>query len=92
VYVANIGSNSVSVISTRTHGVTDTIEVGAGPNGLAVSPDGSHVYVSEFDADRVSVIDTAAARVTGTVPVGDGSTGVAVTPRQPGPGPTGRPC
>ncbi|NXY93230.1 YncE family protein [Streptomyces sp. BR123] len=58
VYVANIGSDNVSVISTRGRAVTDTVAVGDGPSSLAVSPGGSPVYVSNFDSDTLSVIDT----------------------------------
>ena len=36
-YVANGGSNSVSVIATRTNQVTATIPVGISPVNLAVS-------------------------------------------------------
>ncbi|KJY41006.1 hypothetical protein VR41_14150, partial [Streptomyces sp. NRRL B-1568] len=41
-YVANEGSNDVSVISTATNTVTATITVGATPFGVAITPDGLH--------------------------------------------------
>ncbi|MFF5487914.1 YncE family protein [Streptomyces virginiae] len=75
VYVADLGSDDVSVISTRSRTVTETAAVGDGPNGLAVGPDGRSVHVSNFDSDSLSVIDTRTGR-TFTVPVGDGPTGV----------------
>jgi len=50
--------------------------VGAGPSGLAVTPDGRHVWAtsgvsrgSSASSYAVSVIDTATARVTDRVPV-----------------------
>jgi YVTN family beta-propeller protein len=53
---------------------------GGGPNGVAVSPDGSTVYVANFIDGTVSVIATATDTVTATIPVGSGPLGVAVTP------------
>ena len=37
-YITNLGSNTVSVIDTKTNKVTATIPVGAGPHGLCVWP------------------------------------------------------
>ena len=80
-YITNLGSNTVSVIDTKTNKVTATIPVGAGPLGVAVSPDGSKVYITN-DNDNpgtVSVIDTATNTVTATIPVGVAPVGVAVS-------------
>ena len=52
--------------------VTATIPVGAGPQGVAVSPDGRSVYVTNIVFDTVSVIDTVSNTVTATIPVGLG--------------------
>ncbi|MGW3053399.1 YncE family protein, partial [Kitasatospora sp. NPDC001175] len=40
-YVANNGSDDVSVINTTTNTVTATITVGTNPFAVAVSPDGT---------------------------------------------------
>ena len=40
-YVANIGSNNVSVIHTASNTVVATVPVGTGPVGVAVTPDGT---------------------------------------------------
>ena len=45
-----LGANTVSVIDTATNTVTATIPVGAGPLGVAVTPDGSKVYVANASA------------------------------------------
>ena len=50
-YVANFGSNTVSIIDTTTHTVT-TIDVGSNPFGVAVSPDGSHAYVTNLYSEH----------------------------------------
>jgi len=64
-YVANTGSNTVSVINTADVFSTVTyISVGASPNGVAVSSDGTRVYVANTDDGSVSVIDSDAASAT----------------------------
>jgi YVTN family beta-propeller protein len=83
VYVTNWDSNSVSVIDTVTNKVIATEPVGKGPNGVAVTPDGSKVYVAnsgEYSSGYVSVIDTATDNITANVPVGREPIGVAITP------------
>lgn len=55
VYVANFGSNAVSVIDTATHTVVTTIPVGVGPFGVAVTA--RNVYVANSGSNTVSVID-----------------------------------
>ncbi len=78
-YVANLGSNDVSVIDTVTDTVTATIPVGEDPDGVAVTPDGLRVYVTNFLSDDVFVIDTQTNTVEATIPVGSGPVGIAVT-------------
>lgn len=61
--------------------VSDTINVGDSPTGVAFTPDGTRAYVTNYDASSVSVINTATDEVTGyPVSVGDGPSAVAVTP------------
>jgi YVTN family beta-propeller protein len=69
------------VIDTATNTVTATVNVGVGPYGVAVNPDGTKVYVANLMSNNVSVIDTATNTVTATVNVGVGRPyGVAVNP------------
>jgi YVTN family beta-propeller protein len=79
-YVANYGSGTVSVIDTATNQVTATISVGIGPDGVAITPDGSQAYVVNNYDSTVSVIDTATNQVTATISVGIVPYGVAITP------------
>jgi YVTN family beta-propeller protein len=66
VYVANWGSNSVSVINATTYTVAvSAISVGSGPDGIAYDPSGE-VYVANTDASTVTVI--AASNNTVVVP------------------------
>ncbi len=57
-YVANIGSGSVSVIERASDKVT-TVTTAAGSEGIAISPDGREVWVANRAADTLSVISTA---------------------------------
>src|SRR5215813_91171 len=45
-YVTNGADNTVSVIDTGANSVVATTPVGAGPTGVAVTPDGTRVYVT----------------------------------------------
>jgi YVTN family beta-propeller protein len=56
-YVANMGSDSVSVIDTRAAATIGTpIAVGDEPDGVAVSPDGTRAYVTNRSGNSISVI------------------------------------
>jgi YVTN family beta-propeller protein/VCBS repeat-containing protein len=65
-YVANTGSNTVSVINTVTGQRIDAnpssssmdITVGSSPSALALSPDGKRLYVANTGSNTVSVINT----------------------------------
>jgi YVTN family beta-propeller protein len=70
----------VAVIDTATNTVVDTIEVGNGPLGVAVSPNGSRVYVANNWDGTISVIDAASNAVVDTVAAANCATAVAVSP------------
>ncbi|HEX7246171.1 MAG TPA: PKD domain-containing protein [Solirubrobacterales bacterium] len=82
VYVTNSISDDVSVIDTGTgKAVGEPIEVGDGPGGIAIAPNGTRVYVANFGSDSVSAIDAATNETVGEpIVVGDGPRGVAVAP------------
>lgn len=82
VYVANAGSNSVSVIDGATGTVTATIPVGSEPAGIAVDDDTDMIYVANHGAPTVSVIDGGTNTVAATLTVGTtvGPDAVAVDP------------
>lgn len=66
-WVANTGSNTVSVINTATGQRIDAnssyfskdISVGSSPSALALSADGKRLYVANTGSGSISVIDTA---------------------------------
>ena len=80
IYVTNQTTSTVSVVDPATNAIIATIPVGPGPEGIAVTPDGSKVYVANSFSDTVSVIDTATNTVVATVTVGSGPVGIAVSP------------
>lgn len=64
-YVANIGSGSVTVIDRRDNSVL-TVPTGAGAEGIDVSPDGREVWVSNRAEHTISIIDPATDEVVET--------------------------
>ncbi|MBI1817230.1 MAG: beta-propeller fold lactonase family protein [Deltaproteobacteria bacterium] len=79
-YVANLGSDSLSVIDTSDQTIVATIPVGSNPDGIAISPDGTTAYVANFRSDSVSVVDTRTNTVTATIAVATGPVGLAIAP------------
>ncbi|NOY69715.1 MAG: DUF5011 domain-containing protein, partial [Deltaproteobacteria bacterium] len=67
VYVSNIDSDSVSVISPAANRVIATVPVEYEPRNLAANPNGTRVYVPNRHDDSVSVIDTATNTVVETI-------------------------
>jgi len=81
VYVANAGSNTVSVINATTDKVIGIpIAVGTSPMGLAITPDNKSVYVANNGSDTVSVIDTTTNSVIASVSLRGSPTQGAITP------------
>ena len=80
-YVTNASSNDVSVIDTSTNTVVvPSIPVGTAPEGIAITPDGTHAYVANFVTNDVSVIDTSTNTVVvPSIPVGSTPQSIAIT-------------
>ncbi len=88
-YVANSGTDqapgtTLSVIETTLavvlpeSAVIETIDlrcpgIGCGPQGLAITPDGTSLLVANADADTVTVIDTTDDAVRTTIPLSAGA-------------------
>ena len=85
IYVANIGSDTVSVIDGSTSSVVATVDVGSGPSAIAVNPSTNLIYVintiySHNINCSVSVIDGSTSSVVHTLYVGSGLSDIAVNP------------
>ncbi len=79
-YVANMSSDTVSMINIPTSSVINTVQVGSGPWGVAISPDQTQVYVTNSGGNDVSVINASNGTVVATIAVQSSPFGVAFTP------------
>lgn len=79
-YIANNGSDDVSVVDLYDGTVTGPIAVGDGPVGIAVTPVGDKVYVANKNAGTVSVISTVDNSVTTPITGLSAPQDVAVAP------------
>jgi len=75
VYVANAGSNNVTVINGATNTVAATIATGAGPNAIAINQIANRLYVTDKQGGGINVINGA---TNGTVILGAGTTPVSI--------------
>ena len=78
-YIADSGSDDVSVIDTRSKGIVRIVPTGRFPAGVAVTPDGRSVYVANEASADVTVIDTRSGAVEATIPAGAGPFDVATS-------------
>ena len=76
VYVSNNLDGTISVISDDD--VQTITDVGDGPLGLALTPDGAYLYVALFDDDMVAIYKTSNRKLVKTIPTDRGPWGVAV--------------
>src|SRR5688500_9630225 len=79
-YVANSGSDTVSMIDPAINAVIKTIAVGNGPVSVAVNPPAPRLYVANRISGTVSVIDAEINTIVTNITVGIGPTFVAVNP------------
>ncbi|MGY5129361.1 IPT/TIG domain-containing protein, partial [Streptomyces nigrescens] len=77
VYVANNGSNDVTVIDSATDTVLATLPAGISPSAVAIAPNG-RVYVANASSDNVTVIDSATDTVLAALPASTSPSAVAV--------------
>ena len=87
-FVANAGSDTISVMETKSDRVTKTILLrpndvrglpGATPTGLALSPDEKRLYVTLADMNAVAVVDLPGGKLLGYLPTGWYPTAAAVS-------------
>ncbi len=71
IYVANYGSDTVSVIDAATYSVIATIPVGVGngPGGVGVNTATGKVYIKNVIVGNVSVIDSSTDTVSTTIDI-----------------------
>ena len=90
-FIANSGSDTVSIVETKSDRVLSTILVrpegalrlpGATPIGLALSPDETRLFVTLADMNAVALVDLSAKipKVVGMIPTGWYPTSVIASP------------
>jgi YVTN family beta-propeller protein len=70
-YVANAGSNSVSVIDLNTGLARASIEVGSNPRGLLLNKDNTTLFVHNVLDSTLSIVDTRQLARTDTLVISD---------------------
>jgi large repetitive protein len=70
-YIANAGSNSLSVIDLETGLARGHVEVGSNPRGVLLSRDNGFVYVNNALEGTLTVIETRNLTVLDNVPISD---------------------
>ncbi len=79
-YVANFGSDSVSVVDTGSNTVIQTISGITTANGIALDPGRNLVWVTNYDSGQVTPIEAGTGTALAPVSVGSGPWGVAFDP------------
>lgn len=70
-YIANNGSNSITVINTCDQSIVTTINGFAGiPTGNSVSPDGQWLYVPNFGTNVIQVVNLNTNTISASITVG----------------------
>jgi YVTN family beta-propeller protein len=80
IYVANIWSSTVSVISGSTNSVIDNILVGRYPLWPVYVPSNNQIYVTNAGSNDTYVINAATNRVVKSIAVGTEPFGIAYNP------------
>ena len=80
VYVANRGSNTVSVIDVFTFNVIKTVPVGNQPAAIAANPQKNEIYVANTESNNLSIIDAEKNAVIATIGVHRAPVSIAVSP------------
>lgn len=66
-YIANGGSDTLSVIDTATNTVVTTLPVGDNPHGVGITKNNAFVYVTNFFSNSLTVIDAKTNTVATTI-------------------------
>jgi YVTN family beta-propeller protein len=81
VFVANLESNSLSMLNARTGVRERSVRVGAAPNAVAVDPQARQVFVANSHGGTVSTLDAQSGSLMHTTPVGYDPIAVGVDAR-----------
>jgi YVTN family beta-propeller protein len=79
-FTSNVRENTISLINVSDGSVLETIAVGRGPQGVALSPDGRYLYVANQLDDTISVLSVPDTRFIKNIPAQGGPVAIAVSP------------
>ena len=79
-YVANILSNDITLIDTKTQKIIATIPVGTIPNEVEPSSDDKYLFVANVTDGTVSIVDIVAQKEIDIIKAGEGTHGIAISP------------
>lgn len=79
-YVANQGSDTVTVVDLAAGAVLGDRPVGDRPVGIALSPDQSTLFVADLGSDTLHILDSSSADTLAVLDVPDRPCGLAFTP------------
>jgi YVTN family beta-propeller protein len=80
IFVANSGSDNVSVLSGNFSAPIATISVGTSPTGVTFDPVNGDIYVANNGSANVSIISGSTLTLLRNVPVGSNPIGIAADP------------
>jgi YVTN family beta-propeller protein len=75
--ISDPAAGELVVVDAATRTITKMLNVGNGPGGILIVPDGSRAYVALAGDNAVAVIDLYALEVSGKIPTGPGPDGLA---------------
>lgn len=79
-YVANLNSNTLSIIDTESDQVVGTVGAGATPRDVDATPDGRYLLVVNQSTNSVTVLDASNYTVIASVPVGTFPCAISIAP------------
>jgi YVTN family beta-propeller protein len=79
-YVANLNSNSLSVVDTDIDEVVATITGISTPRDVDATPDGRYVLVVNQSTNRVTVLDASNYSIVASIPVGSFPCAISIAP------------
>jgi YVTN family beta-propeller protein len=79
-FIANQGSDSISILNLETRTLAGSIRVGDRPAALAISPGGRFMAVAETGSDTIRFLETSSYATLAILPVADRPYGLSFTP------------
>ncbi|MGA9889762.1 MAG: cytochrome D1 domain-containing protein [Candidatus Acidiferrales bacterium] len=82
VLISDPGSNELMIVDTATRKVVKQLNVGRGPGGTLIAPNGDVAYVALAGDNAVAVIDLHKLEIATRIPTGEGPDGLAWAQRR----------